>query len=170
MARTPLLSWHEFFMHVAQIACHRSKDPVTQVGCAIVNKDNHIVGIGYNGLPRGCCDHDFPWGVKKARYAHNTKYPYVIHAEMNALINAGQVSRCDGGTLYTTLFPCADCAKHIAQYNIRRVIYLAHKPGPCVNAAACRIFRAVGIETIAFASLAKASPLNAKELFRLAMS
>lgn len=122
--REDYISWDEYFMGVALISGMRSKDPNTQVGACIVDSDNKIVGIGYNGLPKGCCDDEFPWG-NQGEYLE-TKYPYNCHAEFNAILNSiGKDLR--GCRIYTALFPCNECAKAIIQTGIIEVIYLSDK-------------------------------------------
>lgn len=111
-------------MGVAILASKRSKDPGTQVGCCIVGDDKIILSTGYNGFPKGCSDDDYPW--ERVGEPNCTKYPYVVHAEMNAILNAGGKS-LRGATVYTTLFPCNDCAKAIIQSGIARVVYLSDK-------------------------------------------
>ena len=109
-------------MGVALLAAKRSKDPNTQVGACIVSKDNIILSIGYNGFPCGCSDDQFPW----EREGEDTKYPYVVHAELNAILNAnGRDLR--GARLYVALFPCNECAKAIIQSGIKEVVYLSDK-------------------------------------------
>ncbi len=118
------VSWDTYFMGVAMLASQRSKDPNTQVGACIVNEDNIIVGVGYNGMPRSCLDNLMPWGRDDPNEL-NTKYPYVCHAELNAILNStGCIKNC---TLYVTLFPCNECAKAIMQSGITRIIYLEDK-------------------------------------------
>ncbi|VDM44726.1 unnamed protein product [Toxocara canis] len=111
--REQYLSWEEYFMAVACLAAQRSKDPVTQVGAVIVNPDLKIVGSGYNGMPNGCSDDIMPWG-KISDNPLETKYPFVCHAEMNAILNRNCES-IKGSTIYTVLFPCNECAKLIIQ-------------------------------------------------------
>lgn len=124
MKRTNYISWDEYFMGVALISSKRSKDPNTQVGSCIVDKDSKIVGIGYNGLPIGCSDSDFPWG--NTGDFLDTKYPYTCHAELNAILNSiGKELK--GCKVYATLFPCNECAKAIIQSGISEVIYLSDK-------------------------------------------
>ena len=122
MKRTDYISWDEYFMGVAMLAARRSKDPSTQVGACIVSQDNIIISTGYNGMPKGCSDDEFPW----AREGEDTKYPYVVHAELNAILNAnGRDLR--GSKLYVALFPCNECAKAIIQSGIRQVYFLSDK-------------------------------------------
>lgn len=122
--RQDYISWDEYFMGVALLSAKRSKDPSTQVGACIVNKNNKIVGAGYNGLPMGCDDDEFPW-EKQGEFL-DTKYPYVCHAELNAILNnIGMELR--GCKIYTALFPCNECSKAIIQAGITEVIFLSDK-------------------------------------------
>ena len=122
MKRTDYISWDEYFMGIAMLAARRSKDPSTQVGACIVSADNIIISTGYNGMPKGCSDDIFPW----ERDGEDTKYAYVVHAELNAILNAnGRDLR--GSRIYVALFPCNECAKAIVQSGIREVIYLSDK-------------------------------------------
>lgn len=122
MKRTDYISWDEYFMGIAMLAAMRSKDPNTQVGACIVNKDNIIVSTGYNGMPKGCSDDEYPW----ERTGDATKYPFVVHAELNAILNAaGRDVR--GSRIYVSLFPCNECAKAIIQSGIGEILYLSDK-------------------------------------------
>ncbi len=122
MKRKDYISWDEYFMGVAKLAAHRSKDPSTQVGACIVSQDDIIISTGYNGMPKGCSDDEFPWDREGAE----TKYPYVVHAELNAILNAnGRDLR--GSRLYVALFPCNECAKAIIQAGVKEVLYLSNK-------------------------------------------
>jgi dCMP deaminase len=142
MKRQGYLSWDEYFMGVAYLSSLRSKDDSSQVGACIVNQKNRIVGIGYNGLPIGCSDDEFPW-EREGEYLQ-TKYPYVVHAEPNAILNA--TVTLEGSRIYVTLFPCNECAKLIIQSGIREVIYLSDKySGTESDLAAKRLFAAAGI-------------------------
>lgn len=118
------ISWDEYFMGVALLSAKRSKDPNTQVGACVVNEDKRIIGIGYNGFPTGCSDEEFPWGKTDSNRL-NTKYPYVVHAEPNAILNC--TSNIKGATLYVTLFPCNECTKLIIQSGIRHIVYMSDK-------------------------------------------
>ena len=120
MKRLDYISWDEYFMGVAMLSAKRSKDPNTQVGCAIVNSDKKIIGIGYNGFPKSISDDELPW-EREGSYLH-TKYPYVVHAEANAILNSTR--SLEGSTLYVTLFPCNECAKLLVQSGIKEVVYL----------------------------------------------
>ena len=122
--RNNYINWDEYFMGVALLSAKRSKDPATQVGACIVNTKNKIVGAGYNGLPIGCSDDDFPWG--KTGEPLQTKYPYVCHAELNAILNNIGMD-LHGCRIYTALFPCNECAKAIIQSGISEIIYLSDK-------------------------------------------
>ena len=117
------ISWDEYFMGVAMLSALRSKDPSTKVGACIVNQNKRIVGIGYNGLPCGCSDDEFPW--ERTGGFLDTKYAYVVHAEPNAILNA--TSDLTGATLYVTLFPCNECAKLIIQSGIKEIVYVSDK-------------------------------------------
>ena len=118
--RQDYISWDEYFMGVAQLAGFRSKDPNSQVGACIVSGDNKILSIGYNGFPVGCSDEEFPWNREGDPY--DSKYFYVTHAELNAILNYRGGS-LEGSKVYVTMFPCNECAKAIIQSGIREVIY-----------------------------------------------
>jgi dCMP deaminase len=122
--RQEYISWDEYFMGVALLSACRSKDPNTQVGACIVNDKNKIVGAGYNGLPTGCNDDEFPWD-KEGNFL-DTKYPYICHAELNAILNNIGMD-LSGCKIYTALFPCNECTKAIIQAGITEVIYLSDK-------------------------------------------
>ena len=122
MKRNDYISWDEYFMGVALLAAKRSKDPNTQVGACIVNKNKRILSTGYNGFPYGCSDDTFSWD----RDGDDTKYKYVVHAELNAILNAGGRD-LTGSRLYVDLFPCNECAKAIIQSGISEVVYLYDK-------------------------------------------
>lgn len=124
MKRKDYISWDEYFMGISLLSGMRSKDPSTTVGACIVDKNNRIVSIGYNGFVNGCSDDDFPWG-REGEFLE-TKYPFVVHAEQNAILNARGKSLEDC-TIYVNLFPCHDCAKNIIQSGIKKVIYLEDK-------------------------------------------
>ena len=123
MKRSNYLNWDKYFMGVALLSAMRSKDPNTQVGACIVNGKKRIVGIGYNGLPYGCDDDVFPWDNDKDFL--NSKYPYVVHAEPNAILNAS--TPLDNCSLYVTLFPCHECVKLIIQSGIKEIVYISDK-------------------------------------------
>jgi dCMP deaminase len=115
-----IISWDQYFMGVAKLSAYRSKDPNTQVGACIVTPENKIVGVGYNGLPWGCEDENFPWENREGDM-YNTKYPYVVHAELNAILNS--IQKLQGCRIYVSLFPCHECVKAIIQSGIKEIIY-----------------------------------------------
>lgn len=119
------ISWDEYFMGVAVLSSMRSKDPNTQVGACIVSQDKKIIGVGYNGFPIGCSDDELPW--ERDGDWINTKYPYVCHAELNAILNSNNSAMLRGATLYVALFPCNECAKAVIQAGIRKIVYLSDK-------------------------------------------
>ena len=119
MKRTDAISWEAYFMGIAHLSALRSKDPSTQVGAVIVDDERKVVSIGYNGLPKGCSDDTFPWGREGGML--DTKYAYVVHAELNAILNSPRPVK--GCTVYVSLFPCNECAKAIIQSGITRIVY-----------------------------------------------
>ena len=120
--RTNFLSWTDYFLSLTQLVSQRSKDPSTQVGAIIINpQTNTLISTGYNGFPRGCQDDEFPWDNNDKNWLA-TKYPYMVHAEANAIIHAKQ--DCEKFVMYTTLFPCHECAKLIIQSGIKTIYYL----------------------------------------------
>ncbi|XP_002738694.3 deoxycytidylate deaminase-like [Saccoglossus kowalevskii] len=125
LKRVDYLSWEDYFMAVAFLSAQRSKDPSSQVGACIVNEEKKIVGIGYNGMPIGCSDDVLPWR-RKADDELDTKYPYVCHAELNAILNKNS-SDVKGCTMYVALFPCNECAKLVIQSKIKEVVYVSNK-------------------------------------------
>ena len=144
MKRTDYISWDEYFMGIAMLAARRSKDPSTQVGACIVSQDNIIISTGYNGMPKGCSDDEFPWDRTGENEAA-TKYPYVVHAELNAILNAsGRDLR--GSRIYVALFPCNECAKAIIQSGIQEVLYLSDKyADTMMNLVSKRMLEAGGV-------------------------
>lgn len=142
--RTDYISWDEYFMGVAIMSGMRSKDPNTQVGACIVSADNKILSMGYNGLPRGCSDDEFPWN-REGEPLEN-KYFYTTHSELNAILNY-RGGTLDGAKLYVSLFPCNECAKAIIQAGIRVIVYADDKyeNTPSVIASK-RMLRAAGVE------------------------
>ena len=121
MKRQDYLSWDQYFMGIAKLSSMRSKDPNTSVGACIVGKDNKILSVGYNGMPQGCSDDEYPW-EREHSYPLETKYLYVCHAELNALLNYTGTN-LQGAKVYTTLFPCNECTKALIQSGICEVIY-----------------------------------------------
>ena len=122
--RADYISWDEYFMGVAILASMRSKDPSTQVGACIIDGDKRILSTGYNGFPQGCSDDEFPWNRDES--LGETKYQYVVHAELNAILNASG-KKLAGSIVYVGLFPCNECAKAIIQSGIKEVVYLSDK-------------------------------------------
>lgn len=147
--RADYISWDEYFMAVAHLAGMRSKDPNTQVGACIVSPDNKILSIGYNGFPRGCADDAFPWN-RDGENIQDTKYAYVTHGELNAILNYRGGS-LEGTKLYVSLFPCNECAKAIIQAGIRTVVYACDKyDGTPENQASKRMFDAAGVSYVTY--------------------
>ncbi len=142
MKRQDYISWKEYFMSIALLSAQRSKDSNTQVGACIVNDEHKIVSVGYNGMPTGCEDDEMPWD-REGDFL-NTKYPFVCHAELNAILNCN--IDLHGCTLYVTLFPCNECAKAIIQSGIKRVVYLDNKyAGTDSITASEMLFRMTGV-------------------------
>ena len=142
MKRQDYINWDEYFMGVSLLAARRSKDPNTQVGACIVDANNVILSTGYNGFPYGCSDDEFPWDREGA----DTKYNYVVHAELNAILNAGGRS-LKGARIYVDLFPCNECAKAIIQSGIREVVYLYDKYADSMaTLASKRMLTAAGVK------------------------
>ena len=146
--RCGYISWDEYFMGVALLAAERSKDPSTQVGACIIDNNNRIISTGYNGFPKGCSDDEFPWNRDAA--AGETKYPFVVHAELNAILNARGKS-LSGSKVYVALFPCNECAKAIIQAGISEVIYLSDKYHDTPSTTASRrMLTAAGVKLTQF--------------------
>ena len=124
MKRQDYLSWDEYFMGIALLSAGRSKDNNTQVGACIVSDENKVLSVGYNGMPIGCNDDDMPW--EREGEPLDTKYPYVCHAELNAILNRITGS-LKGARIYVSLFPCNECAKAIIQSGIKEVVYIEDK-------------------------------------------
>jgi len=150
--RTDYLSWDEYFMSIAKLSSLRSKDPSTRVGACIVSQDNRILSCGYNGAPNGFSDEHFPW--KREGNPLNTKYMYVCHAELNAILNfRGTMRDLEGAKIYVELFPCNECAKAIIQSGIKTVIYSSDKyNGTEANIASKKLFAECGVDYIQFDS------------------
>ncbi len=141
--RQDYISWDEYFMGIALLSANRSKDPSTQVGACIVNENNKIMSVGYNGMPRGCSDDEFPW--EREGDDLETKYPYVCHAELNAILNYDGGS-LHGSKIYVALFPCNECAKAIIQSGIKEVLYLCDKYAKTPQVVASKkMFDAAGV-------------------------
>ena len=144
MKRSDYISWDEYFMGIAVLSGERSKDPNTQVGACIVGEDNRILSVGYNGFPNGCSDELFPWAREGNEL--ETKYPFVAHSELNAILNY-RGGNLEGTKLYVSLFPCNECAKAIIQAGIKTVIYDSDKyDGTPGNIASKKMFDAAGVK------------------------
>lgn len=145
MKRSDVLTWDEYFMGLAHLSAYRSKDPSTQVGACIVSSDLKVVGIGYNGFPKGVSDDEFPW--EREGEFMETKYPYVVHAELNAILNSNTDLR--GCSIYVSLFPCNECAKAIIQSGIARIAYESDKYADTDSVKASkRMLHAAGVELV----------------------
>ena len=141
--RKDYISWDEYFMGIAQLSAMRSKDPNTQVGACIVSKENKILSMGYNGFPKGCDDDEYPWNRDGDVY--DSKYAYVTHSELNAILNYRGGS-LDGTKLYVTLFPCNECAKAIIQAGIQTIVYESDKyANDASTRASKRMLNAAGV-------------------------
>ncbi|MBR7072005.1 MAG: dCMP deaminase family protein [Eubacterium sp.] len=149
--REDYISWDEYFMGLSLLSAMRSKDPSTQVGACIVSDENKIMSVGYNGFPRGCSDDEFPW-ERSAENSNDTKYPFVCHAELNAILNAGGQD-LRGARIFVALFPCNECAKAIIQSGIKEVVYISDKyadtPG---TIASKKMLNAAGVKLKHFKS------------------
>ena len=142
--RDDYITWDEYFMGIAKLSAQRSKDPNTQVGACIVNRENRIMTVGYNGFPKGCSDDDFPWEREGGIF--DTKYAYVCHAELNAILNCGTADLRDN-RVYVTLFPCESCTKALIQKGITEIIYDSDKYHDTDGAkAARRMLDAAGVK------------------------
>ena len=142
--RINYISWDEYFMGISKLSGMRSKDPNTQVGACIVSQDNKILSMGYNGFPKGCSDDEFPW----AREGDDleTKYAFVTHSELNAILNYRGGS-LEGAKIYVSLFPCNECAKAIIQAGIHTVVYDSDKYATTpTTLASKRMLAAAGVE------------------------
>lgn len=141
--KNKILTWDEYFMSLSHLSGKRSKDPSTQVGACIVNQNKRIVGIGYNGMPYGCNDDEYPW--EREGDFMNTKYAYVVHAELNAILNStAPLKNC---SIYVSLFPCNECAKAIIQSGITEVVYESDKYADTDSVKASKkMFESAGVK------------------------
>ena len=143
--RTDYITWDEYFMAVAKLAGMRSKDPNTQVGACIVSSDHKILSIGYNGFPMGCSDDEYPW-EREGDDPLLTKYPYVAHGELNAILNYRGGS-LEGSTIYVGMFPCNECTKAIIQSGIKEIVYSMNKyPDSPAVLASQRMLASAGVK------------------------
>lgn len=150
-SRSGVLTWDETFMKIAEVVKLRSKDPSTQVGAVIVTPDNRVLSLGYNGAPNGYADEDFPWG-RDNEDPLETKYPFVIHAERNAVLNfRGSLREFQGATVYVTHFPCNECAKELIQVGIKKVVYSnITTTSNLLNEASIKLFDKLSIEYVKY--------------------
>lgn len=143
MKKTDYLTWDAYFMGIAILSAQRSKDPNTSVGACIVSEDNRILSLGYNGMPRGCSDDEYPW--EREGDPLDTKYLFVCHAELNAILNYTGTNM-HGAKIYTTLFPCNECTKALIQAGIKEVIYQSDKYAATASViAAKKMMKSAGI-------------------------
>ena len=150
------ISWDEYFMGIASLSALRSKDPNTKVGACIVDDDNKVVSIGYNGMPKGVDEAQLSWNKGEGL---DSKYLYVCHAEFNAILNTRNGSALKGCRLYVTLFPCSECAKACEHVGIKEIIYLENKYADTISVQASKkMLELAGIKLRQF---------NAKELNEL---
>ena len=158
MKKTDYLKWDEYFMGIAMLSAQRSKDPSTGVGACIVGSDNRILSLGYNGMPIGCSDDEFPWDREGEPL--DTKYLYVCHAEFNAILNYNGGS-LQGSRVYVTLFPCNECAKAIIQKGIKEIIYACDKYADTPGVIASkRMLEAAGVKCRLYQPAGKEITLN----------
>ncbi|KGN64411.1 deoxycytidylate deaminase [Cucumis sativus] len=161
--REGFLSWDDYFMAIAFLSAERSKDPNRQVGACLVSQNGVILGIGYNGFPRGCSDDQLPWAKKsKTNNPLETKYPYVCHAEVNAILNTNHAS-ASGQKLYVTMFPCNECAKIIIQSGVSEVIYFVEKR---INNSNVAYFASHKLLSMAGVKVRKHQPLSDQILIK----
>lgn len=146
--RKDYITWDEYFMGIALMSAERSKDPNSQVGGCIVGDDKRIISIGYNGMPNSINDADVPW-EREGDFV-STKYAYVCHSELNAVLNA-KGREMKGATIYVTLFPCNECAKVIIQAGIKRIVYYSDKyDGTEGNIVSKKLFALAGVECVEY--------------------
>ena len=129
----------ETYMAIALAAKLNSKDPSTQVGVCYVAENGRVLSVGCNQVPNGWDEDKFPWGTKPEYSFKNNKYTYIIHAEMAGMTSSyASVNDFHNSTIYTTLFPCTNCAKLIASLGVKRVVYL-HARTNCDDYVSSRI-------------------------------
>jgi dCMP deaminase len=145
MKRTNAISWETYFMGIAHLSALRSKDPNTQVGAVIVDPEHKVVSIGYNGFPKGCSDDEYPWENEGSSL--ETKYVYVVHAELNAILNSPRSVK--GCSIYVSLFPCHECAKAIIQSGIQEIVYESDKYASSESVLASkRMLESAGVKMV----------------------
>lgn len=156
--RKDYIDWDSYFMGIALLSGQRSKDPSTQVGACIVSQDKKILAVGYNGAPTGYDDKELPW-EREGKFLE-TKYAYVCHAELNAILN-NKGSNLEGATIYVYLFPCNECAKAIIQSGIKKIIYMCDKyDGTEENIVSKKLLNYCGIECEKYEKRNKTIELN----------
>ena len=158
------LSWDEYYIALAAISALRSKDPKCKVGACIINPTNHrVLSLGYNGFPINCPDDEFPW-TKDDPDVDKNKFGYVVHAELNAILNAN--ADITGSWLYTTHYPCNECAKAIIQSGITKVIYYNdYKPDSPIHRASEKMFKYANIEVVDIKNTIDKATLKMLSLF-----
>ena len=145
MKRANAISWETYFMGIAHLSALRSKDPNTQVGAVIVDQEHKVVSIGYNGFPKGCSDDEYPWENEGSSL--ETKYVYVVHAELNAILNSPRTVK--GCSIYVSLFPCHECAKAIIQSGILEIVYESDKYASSESVLASkRMLESAGVKMV----------------------
>ncbi len=145
MKRANAISWETYFMGIAHLSALRSKDPNTQVGAVIVDQEHKVVSIGYNGFPKGCSDDEYPWENEGSSL--ETKYVYVVHAELNAILNSPRTVK--GCSIYVSLFPCHECAKAIIQSGIQEIVYESDKYASSESVLASkRMLESAGVKMV----------------------
>lgn len=145
MKRANAISWETYFMGIAHLSALRSKDPNTQVGAVIVDQEHKVVSIGYNGFPKGCSDDEYPWDNEGSSL--ETKYVYVVHAELNAILNSPRSVK--GCSIYVSLFPCHECAKAIIQSGIQEIVYESDKYASSESVLASkRMLESAGVKMV----------------------
>ena len=145
MKRANAISWETYFMGIAHLSALRSKDPNTQVGAVIVDQEHKVVSIGYNGFPQGCSDDEYPWENEGSSL--ETKYVYVVHAELNAILNSPRTVK--GCSIYVSLFPCHECAKAIIQSGIQEIVYESDKYASSESVLASkRMLESAGVKMV----------------------
>ena len=145
MKRANAISWETYFMGIAHLSALRSKDPNTQVGAVIVDQEHKVVSIGYNGFPKGCSDDKYPWENEGSSL--ETKYVYVVHAELNAILNSPRTVK--GCSIYVSLFPCHECAKAIIQSGIQEIVYESDKYASSESVLASkRMLESAGVKMV----------------------
>ena len=158
MKRTDYINWDEYFMGIALLTAMRSKDPNSQVGACIVSPENKILSLGYNGMPIGCSDDEMPW--EREGDPLDTKYMYVCHAELNAILNSAH-NNLKGARVYVTLFPCNECTKAIIQSGIAEVVYYGDKYYDSDSSVAARfMFKKAGVKLTAYTPTGRRAELE----------